>query len=208
MSIEAEVQNNTKGIASLNQATADLKARADRIEDKIPGDASQNNKLATREWVKNTTGLRGSDNGKTVREVAADEAAKALASMGGASMNVKLLPPCHAEVQLAVPSGGSPQEMNLTRISGFKSWFNVELEPDTVYVAIQDNEMGIRNFVSFVETSDPAERPDTGWAVINGVEGGFRGAESVLHGAPLGATGLVITVGDRVYFSDKLRYIY
>lgn len=51
MSIEAEVQNNTKGIASLNQATADLKARADRIEDKIPGDASQNNKLVDKQWV-------------------------------------------------------------------------------------------------------------------------------------------------------------
>lgn len=79
MSVEAEVQNNTRGIASLNKASADLKARADRVEDRIPGDASQTNKLADKQWVKNHTGLQGSDDGKTVREVASDEVAKTVA---------------------------------------------------------------------------------------------------------------------------------
>lgn len=208
MSIEAEVQNNTAAIASLNNATADLKNRADRIEDRIPGDASQENKLADKQWVLTHTGLQGSDDGKTVREVASDEAAKAMASMAGSSMNVKLLPPCHANVQLAAPSGESPQEMNLTSISGFKRWFNVELEPDTVYVAIQDDETGVRNYVSIIETSNAADRPDVGWVVIYVQDGGFPGAKSILHGAPLAATGLVITVGDIVYFSDKLRSLF
>lgn len=79
MSLEAEVQNNTRGIASLNKATADLKARADRVEDRIPGDASQTNKLADKQWVLNHTGLQGSDADKTVREVASDEVAKIVA---------------------------------------------------------------------------------------------------------------------------------
>lgn len=41
-----------------------------------PGDPSQTDKFATREWVKDTTGLQGTDDGKTVREVAAEETAK------------------------------------------------------------------------------------------------------------------------------------
>lgn len=78
MAIETEVQNNTKAIASLNQATADLKARADRIEDKVPEDASQTNKLADKQWVLSTA-----------RQVAEAEAAKIVDGATGAYDTLK-----------------------------------------------------------------------------------------------------------------------
>lgn len=52
MALELEVQNNTNAIAALNRATADLKARADRVGDVIPAEASQSNKLADRDWTR------------------------------------------------------------------------------------------------------------------------------------------------------------
>lgn len=79
MAIETEVQNNTKAIASLNQATADLKARADRIEDKIPGDASPANKLADKQWVEaGLDATRNAINQKPDRDWVVDKVSEAI----------------------------------------------------------------------------------------------------------------------------------